>query len=110
MTVFLTYRPMSGEYNHSDPVAQYIVGSPAEGYWTAAEDLPSSSSFKNHACPSFLPQCIPITRQYIIVVSFSFFSKDFFYFYIFLKKDYFRPLSSIQLKNPDTQLVMDQSF
>jgi hypothetical protein len=36
---FSPWRPKNGKYNLMDPVAPYIVGSPAGGYWMTAEDL-----------------------------------------------------------------------
>jgi len=39
MPSFSFGKPKNGEYNLEDPIAPYLVGSPAGGYWTTAEDL-----------------------------------------------------------------------
>lgn len=39
MTSFTPWKPQNGQYNLADPVAPYIVGSPAGGYWMNSEDL-----------------------------------------------------------------------
>ena len=39
MPSFSPWKPKNGRYNLQDPVAPYLAGSPAGGYWTTAHDL-----------------------------------------------------------------------
>ena len=39
MPSFSPYPPKNAKYHKQDPVAAFIVGSPAGGYWSTAEDL-----------------------------------------------------------------------
>jgi hypothetical protein len=39
MPSFTVWKPENGKFNHADPKAAYIAGSPAGGYWMTTEDL-----------------------------------------------------------------------
>jgi hypothetical protein len=50
MSCFASVRPEKGKYNSKDPAAAYIAGSPAGGYWTAAEDLAKFGKWIYETC------------------------------------------------------------
>lgn len=56
MPSFSPWKPQNGKFNLNDPVAPYIVGSPAGGYWVTAEDLARFGQWiykKSYADPAF---------------------------------------------------------
>jgi hypothetical protein len=57
MTVFSTHRPNNGRYDAENAVVNYIVASPAGGYWTTVEDLQKFGNWVILLCrsdPEFL--------------------------------------------------------
>jgi CubicO group peptidase (beta-lactamase class C family) len=56
MPSFSPWKLENGKYNLNDPVAPYIVGSPAGGYWVTAEDLAKFGRWiykKSYTDPAF---------------------------------------------------------
>lgn len=57
ITSFYNSRPKQGLFNEKDPVARYICGSPAGGYWTSVKDLHKFGQWIQKKCkqePKFL--------------------------------------------------------
>lgn len=56
MPSFSPWKPSNGLYNRYDPIAPYIVGSPAGGYWVNSHDLAKFGKWiynKAHSDPKF---------------------------------------------------------
>lgn len=54
---FFISRPDNGHFNENDPVAKYICGSPAGGYWTTVKDLHKFGQWIKNKCeqePDFM--------------------------------------------------------
>lgn len=54
---FFYSKPIHGHFNENDPVAEYICGSPAGGYWTTVKDLHKFGEWIRRKCmqePDFM--------------------------------------------------------
>lgn len=52
MPSFSPWKPKNGKFNLNDPIAPYIVGSPAGGYWVTAYDLAKFGQWLYKKCYS----------------------------------------------------------